>query len=114
MENINNQPNKSYITWPVLALMDFVTVIGFDDLIYNFQNQGLSVITSWIIMLFCYVIPYSLMVGQLGSSFKDDGGGLSSWVRGTSGEFLGYFTAWTYWAASIPYVVDTANSIVVG
>ena len=114
MENIANQPNKSYITWPILALMDFVTVIGFDDLIYNFQNQGLSVITSWIIMLFCYVIPYSLMVGQLGSSFKDDGGGLSSWVRGTSGEFLGYFTAWTYWAASIPYVVDTANSIVIG
>ena len=109
-----NKPKKSYISWPVLALMDFVTVIGFDDLIYNFQNQGLSVISSWIIMLFIYVIPYSLMVGQLGSTFSKDGGGLSSWVRATSGEFLGYFTAWTYWAASIPYVVDTANSIVVG
>ncbi|MBU3851876.1 MAG: amino acid permease [Candidatus Paralactobacillus gallistercoris] len=114
LEHIDNQPNKSYISWPVLALMDFVTVIGFDDLIYNFQNQGLSVITSWVIMLFLYVIPYTLMVGQLGSTFKDDGGGLSSWVRSTSGEFLGYFTAWTYWAASIPYVVDTANSVVVG
>ena len=109
-----NKPSKSYIAWPVLALMDFVTVIGFDDLIYNFQNQGLSVISSWVIMLFLYVIPYSLMVGQLGSTFSHEGGGLSSWVRGTSGEFLGYFTAWTYWAASIPYVVDTANSIVVG
>ena len=113
MEDVN-QPKKSYITWPVLALMDFVTVIGFDDLIYNFQNQGLSVISSWVIMLFIYVIPYSLMVGQLGSACSKEGGGLSSWVRGTSGEFLGYFTAWTYWAASIPYVVDTANSGVVG
>lgn len=109
-----NKLSKSYIAWPVLALMDFVTVIGFDDLIYNFQNQGLSVISSWVIMLFLYVIPYSLMVGQLGSTFSHEGGGLSSWIRGTSGEFLGYFTAWTYWAASIPYVVDTANSIVVG
>lgn len=114
MKTLENKSEISYITWPVLALMDFVTVIGFDDIIYNFQNQGLSVITSWIIMLFIYVIPYSLMVGQLGSTFKDSGGGLSSWVRDTSGEFLGYFTAWTYWAASIPYVVDTANSIVVG
>ena len=35
MEDVN-KPKKSYITWPVLALMDFVTVIGFDDLIYNF------------------------------------------------------------------------------
>ncbi|GEO79309.1 amino acid permease [Companilactobacillus mindensis] len=108
------EPKKNYISWPVLALMDFVTVIGFDDLTYNFQNQGMGVITSWVIMLFLYVIPYSLMVGQLGSVFNHEGGGLTSWVRGTSGEFLGYFTAWTYWAASIPYVVDTANSIVVG
>ncbi|MFT8949287.1 MAG: amino acid permease [Liquorilactobacillus hordei] len=103
-----------YISWPVLALMSFVTVIGFDDLIYNFKNQGIGVITSWILMLTLYVIPYSLMVGQLGSVFSKEGGGLSSWIRGTNGEFLGYFTAWTYWAASIPYVVDTANSVVVG
>lgn len=65
-------------------------------------------------MLFLYVIPYSLMVGHLGSVFNHEGGGLSSWIRGTKGEFLGYFTAWTYWAASVPYVVDSANSVVVG
>lgn len=35
------EPNKKYISWPVLALMDFVTVIGFDDLAYNFQSQGM-------------------------------------------------------------------------
>lgn len=107
------ETKKRYISWPVLALMDFVTVVGFDDLTYNFQNQGMGVITSWIIMILMYVIPYSLMVGQLGSTFDDDGGGLTSWVRETSGEFLGYFAAWTYWAASIPYVVDTANTIAV-
>jgi len=107
------ETKKRYISWPVLALMDFVTVVGFDDLTYNFQNQGMGVITSWIIMIAVYVVPYSLMVGQLGSTFDDDGGGLTSWVRETSGEFLGYFAAWTYWAASIPYVVDTANTIAV-
>ena len=94
--------------------MAFVTVIGFDDIMYNFQNQGMTVITSWVLMLFLYVIPYSLIVGQLGGIFNKEGGGLSSWIRGTNGEFLGYFTAWTYWAASVPYVVDSANSVVVG
>lgn len=108
------EEKKSFISWPVLAMMSFVTVIGFDDIIYNFANQGLGVITSWIILLLLYVIPYSLMVGQLGSVFNHEGGGLTSWVRGTSGDRLGYFTAWTYWAASIPYVVDTANAVVVG
>ncbi|WP_229717887.1 amino acid permease [Ligilactobacillus salitolerans] len=95
-------------------MMAFVTVIGFEDIMYNFKNQGMGVITSWIIMMFLYVIPYALMVGQLGSIFNHEGGGLSSWIRGTNGEFLGYFTAWTYWAASIPYVVDSAQSVIVG
>ena len=111
MEEINS--NRKYISWPVLTLMAFCTVIGLDDIMYNFQNQGMPVVTSWIIMCLFYVIPYSLMVGQLGSVFNNEGGGLSSWVRGTNGEFLGYFTAWTYWAASIPYAVDSANEIIV-
>ena len=49
------EPKKKYITWQVLALMDFVTVIGFDDIIYNFQNQGMAVVFSWIVLLFAYV-----------------------------------------------------------
>ena len=101
----NTQTHGKYISWPILTLMAFVTVIGFDDIMYNFKNQGMTVITSWILMLFLYVIPYSLMVGQLGSVFNKEGGGLSSWIRGTNGEFLGYFTAWTYWAASVPSLV---------
>lgn len=113
MDDLTSTSKMKTITWPVLTLMALCTVIGLDDIMYNFQNQGMPVITSWIIMCLLYVTPYSLMVGQLGSTFDKEGGGLSSWVRGTDGEFLGYFTAWTYWAASIPYAVDSANEIIV-
>ena len=106
-------PDKKYISWQTMFLMALCTVIGIDDIMYNFQNQGMSVVFSWILMCVFYVLPYSLMVGQLGSVFTSEGGGLSSWVRGTDGEFLGYFTAWTYWAASIPYAVDSANEVIV-
>ncbi len=105
--------NRNYLKWPVVALMDFVTVIGFDDIIYNFQNQGLGVVTSWVVMLFIYVLPYSLMVGHLGSVFSSEGGGLTSWVRGTSGDKVGYFAAWFYWVVGLPYIVDVANSVVI-
>lgn len=113
MDDLTSTNKMKAITWPVLTLMALCTVIGLDDIMYNFPNQGMPVITSWIIMCLLYVTPYSLMVGQLGSTFSEEGGGLSSWVRGTDGEFLGYFTAWTYWAASIPYAVDSANEIIV-
>lgn len=108
-----DQTKRQYLKWPVVALMDFVTVIGFDDIIYNFQNQGLGVVTSWVVMLFIYVLPYSLMVGHLGSVFSAEGGGLTSWVRGTSGDKIGYFAAWFYWVVGLPYIVDVANSVVI-
>lgn len=111
MDELDKKGN--YISWQNLAMMAFVTVIGLEDIMYNFQNQGMAVITSWLLMMFLYVVPYALIVGHLGSVFNHEGGGLSSWVRTTDGEFLGYFTAWTYWAASIPYVVDTANCLLV-
>ena len=105
--------NQKEIHYLSLALMDFVTVIGFDDIIYNFQNQGMAVVFSWIVLLFAYVLPYELMVGHLGSAFSKDCGGLSSWMRHTSGDVWGYLTAWCYWVASLPYLVDVANSMVV-
>ena len=72
------------------VLMDFVTVIGFDDLIYNLHNQGLAIVTTWILMLLLFVWPYEMMVGQLGSTFQNEGGGLSSWIRSTNGDLAGY------------------------
>ncbi len=110
---IDEAGKRKYISWPVIALMDFVTVIGFDDIIYNFQNQGLAVVTDWIMLLVLFVIPYEMMVGHLGAVFSKEGGGLSSWIRHTSGDKMGYIAAWSYWVVSLPYLVDVANSTVV-
>lgn len=107
------EPGKKYIKWPTLALLTFVTVIGFDDIIYPFQNQGLSVVLSWIFMLFTFVIPYELIAAQMGSTFTENGGGLATWVRRTSNDTLGYWTSWIYWSSTLPYLVDVANSVIV-
>ncbi|MFD1483800.1 APC family permease [Lacticaseibacillus baoqingensis] len=104
---------KQYIPWVIVGLMDFVTVIGFDDIIYNFQNQGLVAVTSWVLMTFFYVIPYNLIVAHMGSTFSEHGGGITSWMRQTNGDTVGYFAAWFYWITGLPYVVDVANSVVI-
>lgn len=108
-----NEAKRKPISWPVIALMDFVTVIGFDDIIYNFQNQGLAVVSDWIMLLILFVVPYEMMVGHLGSVFSKEGGGLTSWIRHTSGDKMGYIAAWSYWVVSLPYLVDVANTTVV-
>ncbi|AUJ31876.1 MAG: APC family permease [Liquorilactobacillus nagelii] len=110
----NSLTKKHFISWPVIAFLDFVTIIGFDDILYSLQNQGLSVVFTWIFMVFAFVIPYEMSVSQLGATFTgQEDGGLSSWVRHSTNDTLGYWTAWMYWAASLPYIVDVANSVIV-
>ncbi|MEE1524983.1 MAG: amino acid permease, partial [Lacticaseibacillus paracasei] len=31
---------RRYMSWPVLSLLVFITVIGFENIFYPFQNQG--------------------------------------------------------------------------
>lgn len=63
-------------------------------------------VTSWLLILVLYFIPYALIVGQLGSTFKDSNGGVSSWVQNTSTKRLAYYAAWTYWVVHIPYLAQ--------
>ena len=39
IETINFEPGKKhYMSWPVIALIDFVTIISFENIFYPFQN----------------------------------------------------------------------------
>ncbi|WP_125707430.1 APC family permease [Companilactobacillus zhongbaensis] len=107
------EPKRHYLSWPVIALIDFVTIISFENIFYPFQNQGLSVVISWIFLLFAYVIPYELIVSQMSLTFDNQSGGLASWVRRSSNDTLGYWTSWMYWVQSVPYIVDVSNSVIV-
>lgn len=60
-------------------------------------------------MFLLYFIPYALMVGELGSAFKNAGGGVTSWVRETTGGKLAYYAGWTYWAVHITYIASKGS-----
>ncbi len=66
----NQQSQQRFIPWVIVGLMDFVTVIGFDDIIYNFQNQGLVAVFTWVVMTVLYVIPYNLIVAHMARSSR--------------------------------------------
>ncbi|QNQ80710.1 APC family permease [Lactobacillus sp. PV034] len=98
-----NQAKK--MLWPTLAMMAFSTVWGFGNIINGYGYfDGTHVIFSWIIMFALYFVPYALMVGELGSTFKKAEGGVSSWVNATMGPRWAYYAGWTYWAVHIVYI----------
>ena len=70
------------IVWYNLAFMAFSTVWGFGNILNGFVYfNGIQVIFSWVLMFALYFVPYALMVGELGSAFKNSGGGVSSWIH---------------------------------
>ena len=78
--------DSKHIKWTTLAFMAFSTVWGFGNVLNGFiYFNGIQVIFSWILMFALYFVPYALMVGELGSAFKESGGGVSSWILKTTG-----------------------------
>lgn len=98
------------IKWYGLAFMAFSTVWGFGNVTNGFVYfNGTQVILSWIIMFGLYFVPYALMVGELGSAFKNEGGGVSSWLHQTTNAKLAYYAGWTYWACHITYIASKGS-----
>lgn len=106
---MDNKDNKQLL-WYNVALLGFVGVWGFGNVVNNYANQGLEVIFSWIFMMIFYFLPYILMVGELGSTFSNATSGVSSWIKETSNAKLAYLAAWTYWVVHIPYIAQKPQS----
>ncbi len=102
--------NKKNLMWYNVALMAYATVWGFGNVVNNFTAQGIQVIFSWILIMVIYFIPYVLMVGELGSTFKNSGAGVSSWIKETTTPKLAFLAAWTYWVVHIPYLAQKPQS----
>ena len=104
---------EKQLRWYNIALMSFITVWGFGNVVNNYANQGLVVVSSWIFIFALYFIPYALIVGQLGSTFKEGKGGVSTWIKHTMGPGLAYLAAWTYWVVHIPYLAQKPQAILI-
>ncbi|MDR2833896.1 MAG: amino acid permease [Streptococcaceae bacterium] len=101
------------LKWFTVGIIAFNMVWGLGNVVNNYAQQGLSVVTSWLLILALYFIPYALIVGQLGSTFKESKGGVSSWVENVSSKRLAYYAAWTYWVVHIPYLAQKPQAILI-
>ena len=110
---MENTSQSSKLRWYNIALLAFTVVWGFTNVVNNFANQGLTVVFSWILIMFLYFIPYTLMVGQLGSAFQNSGAGVSSWINELLGSKWAYLAAWTYWVVHVPYLAQKPQIIMI-
>lgn len=97
-----------------LAFMGFTSVWGFANIVNGFAFYGgLKAVLPWILVMALYFIPYALIVGELGATYKKSGGGVSSWVYETTTPVLAFFAGWMYWVVHMPYLSQKPNQILV-
>lgn len=102
--------SQKKIKWYMLSFMCFSTLWGFGNVSNGYMYfNGTQVIFSWIWMFALYFVPYALMVGELGSAFKNLGGGVTSWVQETTGAKVAYYAGWTYWACHVTYIASKGS-----
>lgn len=61
---------EKQLRWYNIALMSFITVWGFGNVVNNYANQGLVVVFSWVFIFALYFIPYALIVGATGLNLQ--------------------------------------------
>ena len=111
---MENKKEAKKILWYTLAFMAFSTVWSMGNIINGYSEYGgLKAIISWILIFGLYFIPYSLMVGELGSTFKDAGGGVSSWINGTIGKKIAYYAGGTDWIGHMPYISQKPSRLLI-
>lgn len=111
---MKQKTTEQKISWYSFAFIVFSGVWGFGNVINGFSEyNGLKAIIPWIIIFAIYFIPYALMVGELGSAFKNEAGGVSSWIKRTIGPTAAYYAGWTYWIVHMPYISQKPSAAVV-
>lgn len=102
--------SEKRINWKAFTFMCFSTLWGFGNVVNGYVYfNGTQVMISWLFMFVLYFVPYAFMVGELGSTFKDLGGGVTSWIQETTNTKLAYYAGWTYWAVHITYIAGKGS-----
>jgi len=78
-----------------LALFSLCAVIAVDTLTAS-ASIGVSAISWWLITLIVFVVPYCLIISELGTTYPGDGG-IYDWVKQAFGYKWAVRTIWFYW-----------------
>ncbi|MCG5014951.1 amino acid permease, partial [Collinsella aerofaciens] len=73
----------------------------------------------WIFLIITFLLPYGMVVAELGTTYDSDGG-LYDWIREAFGDRWGSRVAWYYWInfplwmASLAFLFPETISMITG
>ncbi len=103
--------NTSKLTLVSLILMIFTSVFGFNNMPRSFYLMGYSAIPWYILSGITFFIPFAFMMAEFGSAFKDQKGGIYSWMEKSVGIKYAFVGTFMWYASYVVWMVNICSSI---
>jgi amino acid transporter len=103
--------SKKKLTLIPLALMVVTSVFMFPNVPRAFLLMGYAAIPWYILAAITFLIPFAFMVGEYGTAFKKEKGGIYSWMQKIVGPKYAFITIFMWYIGWLVWIILTCNSI---
>lgn len=105
------EKGEKKLTLIPLILMIFTSVFGFNNIPRSFYLMGYSAIPWYIFSGVLFFIPYAFMMAEYGAAFKNESGGIYSWMERSVGPKYAFITTFMWYASYIIWMVNISSGI---
>jgi amino acid transporter len=107
----SNPKNTKKLTLVPLILMIFTSVFGFANMPRSFYLMGYAAIPWYIISGIAFFIPFAFMMAEFGSAFKNEKGGIYSWMEKSVGPKYAFVGTFMWYASYVVWMVNICSAI---
>lgn len=102
---------KGKMNLRALILMIFTAVFGFTNMPRSFYLMGYSAIPWYIFSALTFFIPFAFMLAEYGAAFKDEKGGIYSWMEKSTNRKYAFIVTFMWYASYIVWMVNVGTGI---
>lgn len=101
------------LTMGALILMIFTSVYGFNNMPRSFYLMGYGAIPFYILSAIVFFVPFAFMVAEYGSAFKDEKGGIFSWMQICVNTKYAFVATFMWYTSYVIWLVSIATGIMI-
>ncbi len=103
--------NAKKLTLVPLVLMVFTSVFGFSNITRSFYLMGYGAVIWYILAAILFFIPFAFMMAEFGTAFKDEKGGIYTWMERSVGPRFAFAGVFMWYTSYVIWMVNISSSI---
>ena len=108
---MNKNEKQKKLTLITLILMIFTSVFGFANMPRSFYLMGYGAIPWFILGGITFFIPFAFMMAEYGSAFKEEKGGIYSWMEKSVGSKFAFIGVFMWYASYVVWMINICSTI---